>query len=75
MRMKKVFPAIASAVLATQVLCVHLLAQTTPGRVPIHRFDLRHKRSSWRWLFCWLRRFAASDTTAICWNILFNRSL
>ena len=31
MRMKKVFSTIASAVLATQLLCVHLLAQTTPG--------------------------------------------
>jgi hypothetical protein len=31
MRMTKVFPAIASAVLATQLLCVHLSAQTTPG--------------------------------------------
>src|ERR1700749_4610318 len=31
MRMTKVFPAIASAVLATQFLCVHLSAQTTPG--------------------------------------------
>src|ERR1700745_2560436 len=30
MRMTKVFPMIASAVLATQVLCVHLSAQTTP---------------------------------------------
>jgi predicted enzyme related to lactoylglutathione lyase len=30
MRMKKVFPTIASAVLATQLLCAHLLAQTTP---------------------------------------------
>ena len=30
MRMKKVFSTIASAVLATQLLCVHLLAQTTP---------------------------------------------
>src|ERR1700758_2179630 len=31
MRMKKVFSTIASAVLATQLLCLHLLAQTTPG--------------------------------------------
>src|ERR1700751_1461905 len=31
MRIKKVFSTIASAVLATQLLCVHLLAQTTPG--------------------------------------------
>jgi uncharacterized membrane protein YoaK (UPF0700 family) len=46
-----------------------------PGRVPIHRFDLRHKRSSWRWLFCLLRRFPVSDTEAICSKILFNRLL
>jgi predicted enzyme related to lactoylglutathione lyase len=31
MRMAKAFSMIASAVLATQLLCVHLLAQTTPG--------------------------------------------
>jgi hypothetical protein len=31
MPMAKVFSMIASAVLATQLLCVHLLAQTTPG--------------------------------------------
>src|SRR5215471_122200 len=31
MRMKKVFSTIATAVLATQLLCVHLLAQMTPG--------------------------------------------
>src|ERR1700746_1714816 len=30
MRMKKVFSMIASTVLATQLLCVHLSAQTTP---------------------------------------------
>src|ERR1700745_3080497 len=30
MRMTKVFPMIASAVLATQLLCVHLSAQATP---------------------------------------------
>src|SRR6202142_740567 len=35
-------------------------------------FDLRHKRSSWRSPFCLLRRFAASDTEAICSKILFN---
>src|ERR1700747_1174323 len=31
MRMKKLFSTIASAVLATQLLCLHLSAQTTPG--------------------------------------------
>jgi predicted enzyme related to lactoylglutathione lyase len=31
MRMKNVFSTIASTVLVTQLLCVHLLAQTTPG--------------------------------------------
>jgi uncharacterized membrane protein YoaK (UPF0700 family) len=45
------------------------------ARAAIHRFDLRHKHPSWRSPFCLLRRFAASDTAAICWDILFNRSL
>src|SRR5215470_15830464 len=31
MRMTRVFSMIATAVLATQLFCVHLLAQTTPG--------------------------------------------
>jgi uncharacterized membrane protein YoaK (UPF0700 family) len=61
-------------------LLAFLVGATLGGRVmarqaPIHRFDLGHKRSSWRWLFCWLRRFAAPDTEAICSKILFNRLL
>src|SRR5438309_5431358 len=34
------------------------------GRMPIHRFVLRHRRSSWRSPFCLLRLFAPSDTEA-----------
>jgi uncharacterized membrane protein YoaK (UPF0700 family) len=39
------------------------------------QIDLRHKRSSWRWLFCLLRRFVALDTEPICSIIPFNRLL
>ena len=66
---------------SSTALLAFLVGRYSVGRVMARaecRFTHWFRRTSvplWRSPFYSQLRFAASDTAAICWNILFNRSL